>query len=431
MKKKSFGTSEALLRRALKVTPVGAQTFSKSHRYLSGSARPCFIDKGKGARVWDVDGNEFIDFILGLGPITVGYNDPEVNAAITAQLAKGITFSQSTALEVELAEKLAEIIPSAEMARFVKNGGDATSAAIRLARAGTGRDMVAVCGYHGMHDWYVGATPLNAGVPESVKALTKTFEYNKIDTLDKLFAQYPNQIAAVILEPCQGDGPENGFLEAVRASCEKHGAVLIFDEVVSGFRVALGGAQEYYEVTPDMTTIGKGMANGMPISAVVGKRELLDQINDGVFISTTFGGECLSLAAALKTIEILSRPDAFDKIWRVSSKLRDGAVELAATKGLADIAKMWGLPPHAGFMFSETDALSPTDLLSVFQQRLLLEGILSLGINNFCLAHDEKDVDIHLAAIDKALNDVAKALDANSIDSILQGPPINPIFKRN
>jgi len=423
--------SMELLKRALKVTPVGAQTFSKSHRYISGSVRPCFIDRGDGAKIWDADGNEFIDFVLALGPVTVGYNNPEINAAISAQLAKGITFSQSTALEVELAEKLAEIIPCAEMTRFVKNGGDATTAAVRLARAYTGRNMVAVCGYHGMHDWYIASTPLNDGIPDAVGKLTKTFEYNNIETLSALFAEHPAEIAAVILEPCQGDGPENDFLQKVKRLCADNGAILIFDEVVSGFRIALGGAQEYYGVTPDMATLGKGMANGMPISAVVGKRELLNQINDGVFISTTFGGETLSLAAALKTIEILERPDSFKHIWNVSGKLKNASLELAKEKKLDGIAKMWGLAPHCGFIFESVGKLSPVDMLSVFQQRLLKEGILSLGINNFCLAHSDSDIDRHIEAIDKALDDLARAIDADSVDNILEGPPINPIFKRN
>jgi len=426
-----FNKSKELLKRALKVTPVGAQTFSKSHRYISGNCTPYFIDHGDGAYVWDVDGNKFTDFILGLGPITVGYNNQEVNEAIKEQLARGILFSQSAALEVELAEKLVEVIPCAEMVRFVKNGGDATTSAIRLARAATSRELVAVCGYHGMHDWCIGSTSLNDGIPKSTIALTKTFEYNNITSLEEIFAENPDKIAAVILEPAQNCGPEDNFLEKIKTICEKNGTVLIFDEVVSGFRLALGGAQEYYNVVPDLAAIGKGMANGMPISAVVGKKELLKQIDDGIFISTTFGGEALSLAGALKTIEIFSRPDSFKHIWNISTTLMNESTKLASEKGLNDVVSMWGLAPHSGFMFKDQGNLSSTDLLSVYQQRLLQEGILSVGINNFCLAHTDADIKYHINAVDKALNDISQALDENSLEGILKGAGINPIFKRN
>ncbi|HPN84228.1 MAG TPA: aminotransferase class III-fold pyridoxal phosphate-dependent enzyme [Victivallales bacterium] len=341
---KKFIKSLNMLKRALKVTPSGSQTYSKSANYLSGSHTPYFMDRGKGSHVWDIDGNEFIDFILGLGPITVGYNDPEVNSAVSAQLKKGIIFSQASSLEVELAEKLTQIIPCAEMVRFVKNGGDATTAAVRLARAYTGRDIIAACGYHGMHDWYIGSTVLSRGVPKSVQALTKTFEYNNIRSLEKIFDRYHGKVAAVILEPAQGDPPKDNFLAKIKDLCRKNGAILIFDEVVSGFRLALGGAQEYYGVVPDIAAIGKGMGNGLPISAVAGKKELLKLVEEGIFISTTFGGEALSLAGSLKTIEILSRPNSFKHIWKVSSKLSEDSIKIAKHKGLGDIVSMFGLP---------------------------------------------------------------------------------------
>lgn len=428
---KSFSKSLRMLHRALKVTPVGSQTFSKSSSYLSGTHTPYFMDHGKGCHVWDVDGNEFIDFILGLGPITVGYNNPEVNAAVSKQLKKGIIFSMASSLEAELAEKLVEIIPCAEMVRFVKNGGDATTSAVRLSRAYTGREMVAACGYHGMHDWSIGSTVLNRGVPKSVQNLTKTFEYNSIPSLEKIFDRYPGKVAAVILEPAQGDPPKDGFLQNVKALCRKNGAILIFDEVVSGFRVALGGAQEYYGVTPDLAAIGKGMGNGLPISAVAGRKDILKLIEDGIFISTTFGGEALSMAGSLKTIEILERPSSFPHIWKLSTRLAEGSMDLAKSKGLSGITGMFGLPPHSGLIFKDSGKLSSLDLLAVYQQKLLMSGILSLGINNFCLAMTMKDIDRHLAAIDQALDDVKKALERDSIQGIIKGRKITPIFKRN
>ncbi len=431
MNQKQFSSSKALLKRAARVTPVGAQTYSKSHRYFSGDKTPYFLDHGRAGHVWDVDGNEFIDFILALGPVTVGYNNPEINEAIIRQLDKGISFSQSTALEVELAEKLIDVIPCAEMVRFLKNGGDATTAAVRIARAATGWDVVAVCGYHGMHDWYIGSTEHHRGVPQSVCDLSVPFEYNNFASLEAVFDAHPNRVAAVILEPAQARGPEPGFLENVQELTHTNGAVLIFDEIISGFRMALGGAQEYYQVVPDMAAVGKGMANGMPLSALVGARELLGCIEDGIFVSTTFGGEALSLAGALKTIEILERPGAFEHIWGIAEKLMQGSLALVQEKGLAEVMTLYGLAPHSGFLFNRADSLSPDDLFSVFQQRLTASGILTLGINNVCLEHTETDVENHLQATGPALDDVLLAIEQDSIANILHGPKFDPFFKRN
>ena len=209
----NYEKSDELLKRAIEVTPLGAQTYSKSYRYYCQGNSPSFIERGEGCYLYDVDGNKFIDFVCALGPITIGYNVEEINNAVKAQLDKGISFSLQAEAEVELAEKIIDIIPCAEMVRFVKNGGDATTAAIRLARAYTNRDLVALSGYHGMHDWSIGSTENNKGIPEEISNLTKTFEYNNIKSLEKLFETYPNEIAAVILEPIQANGPKDDFLE--------------------------------------------------------------------------------------------------------------------------------------------------------------------------------------------------------------------------
>ncbi len=423
--------SRALQERALRVTPVAAQTFSKSYRYYSGDTAPYFLARGKAGHVWDVDGREYIDFVLGLGPVTVGYANEEVNEAVRKQLERGISFSQSTELEVRLAEKLVELIPCAEMVRFVKNGSDATTAAVRLARASTGRDKVIVCGYHGMHDWYVSTTAMNKGVPAAVRALTLTVPFNDLPALEALLAAHHGEVAAVVLEPAQGSGPAAGYLQALRALTEREGVVLVFDEVISGFRIAMGGAQEYYGVTPDLAAVGKGMANGLPVSAVVGSESLLRQIEDGVFISTTFGGEALSLAGALMTIEILERPYAFEHIWTISTTWFEQACKAVTTLDLDAVMKPFGLPPHSGFQFTDHGTLKDLDLLSVFQQRLLEEGILTVGINNFCLEHTPEDVATHLDAFGKAIDDVRRAVEANSTEGILKGDGMRPVFPRN
>ncbi len=332
---KQYAKSEALLARARKVTPLGSQTYSKSVRYFCEGAAPAFLDRGQGSHVWDVDGNEFVDFMCALGPVTVGYNDPQVNAAVMAQLEKGISFSLATELEVELAEALTRIVPCAEMVRFVKNGSDATSSAIRLARAFTGRDLVAVCGYHGMQDWYIGSTSNRRGIPADVCALTKTFAYNDVDSLRKLLTQYPGQVAAVILEPIQANGPLEGYLAELRELTQAAGALLIFDEVVSGFRYALGGASELYRVKPDLAAFGKGMGNGLPISAVAGRADVMELIGtQGVFISTTFGGETLSMAGSMATLNLLAQPGTYRQIWNLGRKLLQGVSEAIVRHGV-------------------------------------------------------------------------------------------------
>ena len=431
MNAKRFDKSRRLLERALRVTPLGGQTYSKSYRYLAGQGAPNFIDRGQAGHVWDVDGNEFVDFILALGPVTIGYNNAEVNEAIVRQLEKGISFSQSTELEIRLAEKLVDVVPCAEMVRFVKNGSDATSAAIRLARAATGREAVAVCGYHGMHDWYIGSTTNRRGIPKCVCDLSAEFRYNDLASLGAVFEQHRGNLAAVIMEPLQGDGPRDDFLAEVLKATHDNGSVLVFDEVVSGFRVALGGAQEVYGVVPDLAAIGKGVANGMPISAIVGRRELLKPIEQGVFVSSTFGGETLSLAAALKTIEILERPGSFEHIHGLARRLMDQGGELAGKKGLGDVVAPSGLPGHCGLVFRRSGSLEANDLRSVFQQRLIQGGILTTGINNFCLEHTEADIRQHLEALAPALDDVARAVGQDSVEGILTGRRIEPIFRRN
>ena len=428
---KKYKKSIELLEKAKKVTPLGAQTFSKSYRYFCEGNAPVFIDRGDGCYVWDIDENKYIDFICALGAVTVGYNNKKVNEAVLRQLQKGISFSQSTRLEVDLAEKLSQIISCAEMVRFVKNGSDATSAAVRLARAYTGKDIILACGYHGMQDWYIGSTVNNKGVPQQVCDLTKTFQYNNINSLKELFSSYPGQIAAVILEPIQGNGPINVFLQELKDLTHKNGAILIFDEVVSGFRYALGGASELYNIVPDMAAFGKGMGNGLPLSVVTGRTDIMNLIEEGVFVSTTFGGEALSLAGALETIKILEQPGVYKKIWSLGNKMLEGLKKLIGYYMLEDVISVSGLAPHGGVIFEGAGSLDYLDINSVYQQKLIEKGILSLGINNINLSHTEKEIDIFLDAAEEAIRDVKTAVELNTVEGILKGGKVDPIFKRN
>ncbi|HEY9347381.1 MAG TPA: aminotransferase class III-fold pyridoxal phosphate-dependent enzyme, partial [Inquilinus sp.] len=279
-----YAASEAMLDRARQTIPLGAQTFSKSITQYPLGVSPYFAARGQGSRLWDVDGNEYIDFINGLASVTLGYNDPDVTAAVKAQVDHGTIFSLSSPLEAEVAERLVAIVPSAEMVRFGKNGSDATAGAVRVARAYTGRDHVLVCGYHGWQDWYIGATARNRGVPESTRALTHTFPYNDLAALDRLLDEHA--VAAIVMEPMNVAFPAEGYLQGVRERATRYGAVLVFDETITGFRVANGGAQELFNVTPDLTTLGKGIANGYPLSAVCGRRDLMMEMEE-IFFSFT------------------------------------------------------------------------------------------------------------------------------------------------
>src|SRR3989344_1675727 len=298
---RTFRKSQELFKEVSKIIPLASQTFSKSYlQFIKGHA-PLFVSHAKGAVIWDVDGHRYVDFINALLPVILGYQYPAVDEAIVKQLKKGIILSLPSPSEVELAELLIKHIPCAEMVRFGKNGSDATSGAVRLARAVTGREHVAVCGYHGWHDWDIGSTTRHLGVPRSTRKLTHKFEYNNLASLEKIFRHYKNQVAAVIMEPMSYEEPKNNFLQKVKALAHKHDALLIFDEVITGFRFDLGGAQKLFRVTPDLAAFGKSMANGMPISALVGKRQYMEKVKD-IFYSFTQGGELLSIAAAIATI---------------------------------------------------------------------------------------------------------------------------------
>ena len=427
----NYEKSNDLLKRAIEVTPLGAQTYSKSYRYYCQGDSPAFIERGEGCYLYDVDGNKFIDFVCALGPITIGYNIEEVNNAIKEQLEKGISFSLQAEVEVELAEKIIDIIPCAEMVRFVKNGGDATTSAIRLARAFTERDLVALSGYHGMHDWSIGSTENNKGIRKDVSNLTKTFEYNNIESLKELFEEYPNQIAAVILEPIQANGPKDDFLQKVKDLAHENGAILIFDEVVSGFRYALGGASEVYDVVPDMAAFGKGMGNGLPISAVAGKKEIMKQIEEGIFVSTTFGGEALSMAGSIAALKILEKPGSYEHIWKLGTILKEGLEKLIDKYELQDVILVSGLPPHCGVEFEDVGSLDYLDINSIFSQAMIHNGIITVGINNINLSHTEEEIEAYLAAAEEAMINIKKAIEQDSTEDILIGKKVDPVFKRN
>ena len=418
--------SHTLYRRALKTVPLASQTFSKSATNFVQGASPLFLGRGRGAEVWDVDGNRYIDYVLGLLPIVLGYQDPDVDAAVRAQLSRGITFSLATELEAELAERLVRLIPCAEMVRFGKNGSDATTAAVRLARAYTGRDRIAVCGYHGWHDWYIGTTSRQLGVPEAVRALTSTFRYNDADSLHRLLADEPDGFAAIVVEPAGGEEPRDGFLEALRELASRHGAVLVFDEIVTGFRVDLGGAQKRYGVTPDLACFGKAMGNGMPISALVGTAEIMRWM-EHIFFSTTFGGEALSLAAAIATLDKLEAVDAPRRIGTIGSRLKSAVHGIVHEAGLSTRFRIDG--PDWRPIVRSVDR-EPVLAASLLRQELIAHGLLMGGAFNLCLSHeDDALLGETTSAWRRAAAAVADAFASNDPAARLRGKPIQPVFQ--
>ena len=423
-----YKSSRQMLERALKTIPLGSQTFSKSKTAYPEGVSPHFIKKGDGSHVWDVDGNEYIDFVNGLASITLGYNDPDVTDAVKAQLEEGTIFSLPHEIEIKVAEKIIEMVPCAEMVRFGKNGSDATAGAIRLTRAYTKRDHVAVCGYHGWQDWYIGSTSRNLGVPSSVRDLTHSFTYNDLDSLGQLFKKYSDQVAAVIIEPMNSTEPNNGFLEGVKVLAQKNGAILIFDETITGFRYANGGAQEYFGVIPDLAIFGKGMANGYPVSAVTGRAEIM-KLMEEVFFSFTFGGETLSLAAALTTMTKLQQEPVVKTLWEQGRKVKKGVNTLIRKHNLENVLSITGKDCWSFLIFKDTDVYSQWELKTLFLQEVFARGVLTLGTHNMSYAHSDEDISKLLKVYDEVFGVIKDVVREKSLDKRLQTKPLVPLFK--
>ena len=419
---------ETLLERARRVLPGVAQTYSKGPDQFVEGVYPVFLASGDGCRVRDTDGHEWIDYPLALGPIILGYNDPGVNAAVHAQVDRGPVFSLCSPLEVEVAELLTTMIPSAEGVRFLKTGSEATTAAVRLARAFTGRDRIAQCGYHGWHDWCIGHSPRNAGVPLSSQALTHQWNYNDLSSLERIFDDHPDGVAAVIMEPIGIEDPVDGFLEGVRDMAHRRGALLIFDEIITGFRLAPGGAQEYFGVTPDLAAFGKGIANGYPLAAVVGRADIMDQIATTTFISSTFGGDAVSLAAASATLKRIHGGGVCEHLWREGSRLQSAFNTFAARDELP--VRMIGLAPRRVLQFDIDIDIDANLLKGAIWQECLDRGILMGNANFISAAHDAEAVDITIAAFDAALSVVGDAYHRGEVAQMLRGKPPGEVFRR-
>jgi len=420
-----YKKSEQLLDRALKSIPLASQTFSKSLTQYPRGVSPFFIEKGKGARIWDVDGNEYVDFVNSLAAVTLGYCDKDVDGAVHEQMKSGVTFSLPHKLEMEVAEKLIQIIPCAEKVRFAKNGTDATSAAVRIARAYTGKEHIAVCGYHGWQDWYIGSTTRDLGVPQSVKELTHKFQYNNIESLEKIFQE--RELACVIMEPMNVEYPKDGFLKGVKELAHKNNALFILDETITGFRYSLGGAQELFGVTPDLATFGKGMANGYPLSAVVGSNEVMQKVED-IFFSGTFGGETLSLAAASKIIDKYKKEQVIEHFSEVGSYLLEKLNQLINDKNLGDIFRTSGHPSWSFLHIKEQEKYNTFEIKTFFLQEMFKRGILTLGSHNISFSHTKEIVDQLLDVYTEVLPMVKENIKNQTLLENIQGDVLQPLF---
>jgi glutamate-1-semialdehyde 2,1-aminomutase len=422
----SIDRSEALYERALRLIPATTQTLAKGPgQYVRGVA-PKYLARGRGARVWDVDGNCYLDFSMAVGPLSLGYCYPAVDRAIQEQLGQGITFSLMHPLEVEVAELVQEVVPGAEAVRYGKTGAEVTSAAVRLARAATGREKVLCCGYHGWHDWYIAVTDRSAGIPAAVRELTYTIPYNDLSAAQ---ATIDRETACVILEPITFEFPQPGYLEGLRQACDAAGALLVFDEMWTGFRLATGGAQERFSVRADLACFSKAVANGMPLSILTGRRDLMSLLERDVFFFTTFGGEALSLAAAKATIREIRDREVTAQLARLGARLRQGYNVLAAKLDLAEVTSCIG-PDCRTLVRFDPGSGDPLVLKSLVQQELLRRGILWQGFHNLSFSHSESDVDRALEAYREALRVLAGGLERGDLARRLLGAPVEPVFRR-
>lgn len=392
---------------ALKLIPWGTQTNAKRPVPFFDETMPKFIERGKGCRIWDMQGKEYLDFRIALGPVTLGHCYDEVDDAVRNQMQKGVLFSMASPLELELAQLVHEVVPNAEMVRFMKTGEDANLSNVRIARAYTKRDMILMSGYHGYPDWFATEDSPNNGVPEFMKDYVKIIPWGNLEVAEKLIKQFHERLACVISVPYDMNEDVSGsYIKHLRKLTKEYGILLVMDEVLTGFRLALGGAQEYYGVDADLASYAKAMANGYPISTYVGKRQYMEQLNN-FKMTTTYAGETLSIAASIATLNIMKREKVHEHIWAVGCRLMAGFDAIANDLGVE--AHAAGLPPGAFLKFNTRDQAYNARLEYLWHRELFREGIFVILRWFICYSHKERDID---EAIEKAKRALKRALNA-------------------
>jgi glutamate-1-semialdehyde aminotransferase len=425
-KKRILKKNKALLARAEKVIPRASQTLSKAPDQCVRGVSPYAISSAKGCFSLDVDGNKYIDLASSLGAIILGYQHPVVEKAVAKQRKLGTIFSLPGDIEVELAERLTKMLPFIEMVRFGLNGSDVTTAAVRVARAHTGRDHVAKCGYHGWADWSIATHPLRSGgIPQTVKDLTHEFGYNNIESLEKIFQTYPDQIAAVVLEPYNTTLPVDNFLQKVKDLAHKYGAVLVFDELVTGFRLSFGGAAQYFNVEPDLVCYGKAISNGEPLSVLTGRKEIMQALDtNNIFFSFTYGGYLPSIRASLAVLDFMKAKKVQKQLWKSGELLSRGYNKLATLYSVP--TKAMGIGPMPHFLFKDAEGNDNLPLKSLFLQECAKEGILtncSVALNYSLNESVMKEV---LKRIERVFRVLQAAIQEDAILKRLEGPVIRP-----
>ncbi|MGY1831193.1 glutamate-1-semialdehyde 2,1-aminomutase [Geodermatophilus sp. SYSU D01180] len=435
---RSFTRSTAMQQRLHELVPGGAHTYARgSDQYPEGMAP--VIASGEGAHVLDVDGNRYVEYGMGLRSVTLGHAYPPVVEAVTAAARAGVSFSRPSVVELQAAERFLVQVPGADMVKFAKNGSDATTAAVKLARAATGRDLVAVCRtqpFFSTDDWFIGTTEMDAGIPGAQRDLTVGFDYDDLGSLGRVLDAYPGRVACVLLEAATGTAePSPGFLEGLRALADHHGFVLVFDEIITGMRWSRGGAQAVYGVTPDLSTWGKALGNGFAVSALAGKRELMElgglrtDAARAFLLSTTHGPETTGLAAWLAVAEAYEERDVVAVMERQGRRLADGANAAAAALGVADAFGVVGRPSCQVFVTRDADGRPSQEFRTLFLQEMLQRGVLGQSFV-ISAAHTDDDVDRTVEAVGESLTVYAKALAAGSTEGLLRGRPVAPALRR-
>jgi glutamate-1-semialdehyde 2,1-aminomutase len=428
-----FSRSRALQPRAHQLIPGGAHTYAKGDDQFPEAA-PAFIVRGKGCHVWDLDGNEFIEYGMGLRAVTLGHAYEPVVEAAYRQMQLGTNFTRPARIEVDFAEAVLEVIDGAEMVKFAKNGSDVTTAAVKLARAYTGRDLIAICGdqpFFSTDDWFIGTTPMNAGIPHAISELTLKFQYNDIESLRKLFDEYLDRIAGVILEAEAITPPAPGFLRELKELCEQKGAVLIFDEMITGFRWDIGGAQKFHGVTPHLSTFGKAMGNGFAIAALCGKREImrlggLDHDQPRVFLlSTTHGAETHALGASLEVLRIYRERGVVDYLWKQGARLTAGVSQAIARHRLTDFFELAGRSCNLIYRTRDEHGVPSQAFRTLFLQELIRGGIVAPSFV-VSFSHADHDIDHTIEVVDQALRVYALALQ-DGVHRHLVGSSVKPV----
>lgn len=423
--------------RLLKAIPGGAHTYSRGYDQFPVNA-PQILTKGKGAYIYDPEGNKYLDYGMALRAVNIGYAEEAIDAAAIKQINNGTNLTRPSVIELEAAELLISMIDSVDMVKFTKNGSTAVSAAVKLSRAYTGRELVARCAEHpffSYDDWFIGSTPLTRGIPQDTIEKTKLFRYNDIATLEQLIAQYPGQFACVVLEPATTEEPKDGFLQKVQELCRANGIVFVLDEMITGFRWHMKGAQHVYGVTPDLCTFGKAMANGFAVACIAGLREIMElgsiefEGRERVFLlSTTHGAEMPGLGAFVATVDFMRQNNVVEHLWDYGRKLIATMRRLAQAHGIESSFKVVGidcLPQYLTFDATGTNSLP---LRTLFSQEMVRNGVLMPWIGQ-CYRHGEEELALTERALDKTFAVYRKAME-EGVDKYLQGPAIKPVFRK-